>query len=192
MSKRWDNNIGDYVDMDEPKKERTFSRKQWHDEENDTYHERIAYPTLNFIQEFEVNNAGYIKNPGKFEGERTYVPYYWQETLDGGCDTEYVGDKPYFVVQIEPKDRFIFGIPEAVQIIVLEESDQGFVSGTAYEDVAEWETALEEARSEVEYEEDEDAEPVQEFELVKGLHENNEKFLAEQAKKNDLPEWRDK
>lgn len=177
--KRWDNKTGSFVEEETTKPERTFTRKKWHDEENDTYHERISYPSLSYVEEFVVSEMGLIRNPGRFEGERTYVPYYWQETLDGGCDEEYVGEVPYYVIEVEPKDRFIFDIPQEVTIVVLWQSNDGFVMGTGYASAEEWAEALEIARTEASYDEEEEE---TEFELVKGLDANTEQWKKDNQK----------
>lgn len=73
---------------------------------------------------FEVEN-GVIRSPGKFEGERTYVPYYWEAYLNGMADDD-DGHTLRFDVTAEDKKRFpILSRRKSVHLI---ETDQGFVT----------------------------------------------------------------
>ena len=75
---------------------------------------------------------GIIQNPGKFEGECDWVPYYWELAMDGegedileGEDCEIVATR--FVVDAE--EEAAFGIPCGSVVEVFCDS-QGFVIGT--------------------------------------------------------------
>jgi hypothetical protein len=65
-----------------------------------------------------------IKNPGKFEGENEYIPYFWEVGLDGLFDQEDNGIL-LFDVTYEDVDRW----PElaGIKTIRLYEREDGFV-----------------------------------------------------------------
>lgn len=72
------------------------------------------------------NEGGIINQPGKFEGEMYYVPYFWEESMNG-ADWEADG---VWGIKITDEDRQKFPelAPEDAWIF-LEESEQGFVRG---------------------------------------------------------------
>ena len=82
---------------------------------------------------------GIIRNPGKFEGECEWVPYYWELVMNGeGEDlAEYDeageivdGVVSRFVVDSEEADAFGLECGATVEIF---EDSQGFVIGTVME-----------------------------------------------------------
>ena len=95
-----------------------------------------------FIQsiraEYDVQD-GIIRNPGKFECECEWVPYYWELVMNGeGEDLsdydesgEIVGGiVSRFVVDSEEADAFGLECGAAVEIF---QDSQGFVIGTVIE-----------------------------------------------------------
>lgn len=73
--------------------------------------------------EYDVTSTGYIKNPGKFEGELLYAPYFWQKE---GEDYDKPNGSRGF--KITPAERQAFPeIGKRRQTIWLWESEQGFV-----------------------------------------------------------------
>ena len=89
----------------------------------------------NIREEYDVKD-GIIQNPGKFECEPEWVPYYWELALDGeGEDvSEYDdegelidGSATRFTVDHEESDAF--GLECGATVEVFEDS-QGFVIGT--------------------------------------------------------------
>jgi len=68
-----------------------------------------------------------IKNPGKFEGEETYVPYFWDMVLEGFHEEVGRGDSSVARIEISDEDRTKFPVLGNAKYILLEESDQGFV-----------------------------------------------------------------
>lgn len=78
-------------------------------------------------RDYKIEN-GIIQNPGKFEGEMIYVPYFWDTSLEGGPDdVRFDGD-----VQVDifyPGDADLEQFPELQGVKSLEvwEDDQGFV-----------------------------------------------------------------
>lgn len=67
---------------------------------------------------------GVIRSPGKFEGERAYVPYFWSVYLDGGADD----DGCVVSVLVEPEDRRLFPDLAPRRCVRLVETDRGRVS----------------------------------------------------------------
>ena len=78
--------------------------------------------------EYVHDSRGIITDPGKFEGEMYYVPYFWAESLEGGADWEADG---IWGVQITDEDRARFPELKAEDAwLFMEESEQGFVRGS--------------------------------------------------------------
>lgn len=74
------------------------------------------------INEFTVEN-GIIQSPGRFEGEPTYVPYFYYLYLDGdGSD-----DGNEIMFRVLSEDRAMFPELDGVKRIYLNVTDNGFV-----------------------------------------------------------------
>lgn len=80
------------------------------------------------LKDYKVKN-GTIRSPGKFEGERVYVPYFWDCAMNG-CADEDDGDILTFIITQEDLDEF----PELVEDkyavgenLYLRVRDDGFV-----------------------------------------------------------------
>lgn len=67
---------------------------------------------------------GIIRSPGKFEGEPTYAPYFYDALLNGFADTD-EGDVATF--DVTDDDRALFPELKDVQHVYLWESEQGFI-----------------------------------------------------------------
>jgi hypothetical protein len=77
------------------------------------------------LRDYNVDTAGRIRTPGKFEGEKLYVPYYWDAYLDGMADRD---DGKIIGFNITPEDRALFPeIPKRKRTIRLYQRDDGFV-----------------------------------------------------------------
>ena len=76
------------------------------------------------LRQYDVDSAGVIRSPGKFEGEYLYAPYFWDLFLEG-CTDEDDGDVLRF--NVTEKDRMEFPELVAVQVVTLTECEQGFV-----------------------------------------------------------------
>lgn len=79
--------------------------------------------------------AEMVAGPGKFEGERSCIPYFWEQVL-GGSSTEeiYIGDDVYSLFLVEDADRALFpGQLDGIHAVIVWETDNGFVS-SAYKD----------------------------------------------------------
>ena len=89
----------------------------------------------NIREEYDVKD-GIIQNPGKFEFEPEWVPYYWELVVNGEGDdfSDYDasgeiagGIVSRFVVDSEESDAF--GIECGAMVEIFQDS-QGFVTGT--------------------------------------------------------------
>ena len=83
-------------------------------------------------QMYDVNEYGIITSPGKFEGEMVYVPYFWELAMGGGgMDTEWDGNSPIEVFEIEKDDignfSGIFKKNDEGLILRIKEDSHGFV-----------------------------------------------------------------
>lgn len=73
---------------------------------------------------------GYIRSPGKFEGEELFVPALWDEVLNGFGDPDYDenGEIVAETIEILDKDPMRVEFPEMRPgTYRLYESEQGFV-----------------------------------------------------------------
>lgn len=63
----------------------------------------------NPYQDIQIDISGRITTPGKFEGERAYLPIFWEASLDGTSETTRTGKVS---VEVLPED--ITQLQEAV------------------------------------------------------------------------------
>ena len=74
---------------------------------------------------------GIIRNPGKYECECVWVPYYWELALDGEGEDEFDEDcesmATRFVVDSEEAEAFGLECGATVELF---EDSQGFVIGS--------------------------------------------------------------
>jgi hypothetical protein len=74
--------------------------------------------------EFTVDNNGIICNPGQFEGEMLYVPYFWDAYLNGMADGDEDGILEF---DVNDDDRALFPeLKDKSQVLLYQRSD-GFV-----------------------------------------------------------------
>ena len=57
------------------------------------------------LKHFEVEK-GRITTPGRFEGERLYIPYFWERALDGWQDVEEDDGTAVFFIMPEDCEEF--------------------------------------------------------------------------------------
>jgi hypothetical protein len=106
-------------------------------EENEMIREQI-------LKEFKVDEHGIIRDPGKFEGEMLYAPYFDEIAMDGDVEDVYADladdlgeeDKElcwddaellYTEVLVTDEDRTKFPeLDPATKAVRVFESDQGF------------------------------------------------------------------
>ena len=86
--------------------------------------------------EFDVVD-GVIQNPGKFEGEAVWVPYYWDLVMEREgeevCDENGEWEATRFQVDAEEEEAFadvLGGKLKCGSTIELFQDSQGFVIGT--------------------------------------------------------------
>ena len=92
----------------------------------------------NIREEYDVKD-GIIQNPGKFECEPEWVPYYWELALDGeGEDVSEYNDDGEVVdgfasrFTVDYEESEVFGLECGAMVEVFQDS-QGFVIGTVME-----------------------------------------------------------
>ena len=74
---------------------------------------------------------GLIRNPGKYERECVWVPYYWELALDGDGEDEFDEDGESVATRfvVDGEEAEAFGLECGATVEVFEDS-QGFVIGT--------------------------------------------------------------
>ena len=89
----------------------------------------------NIREEYDVVD-GIIRNPGKFECEPEWVPYYWELALNGDGEdvSEYNDDGEVAGVfasrfTVDYEESNVFGLECGAMVEVFQDS-QGFVIGT--------------------------------------------------------------
>lgn len=75
---------------------------------------------LKSIQEYEAD----VKRPGKFEGEARYVPYFWNEFLNGAYDRD---DGKVITFYVTKEDKKLFPELKHRRAVKLVEQSDGFV-----------------------------------------------------------------
>jgi hypothetical protein len=85
---------------------------------------------MGFIPSYDVDEHGYICNPGKFEGEPLYVPYLWECVLNGDGETVDDPDQrdaTMDLVMLSGDDKRHFPRLARSDIAILWEDNNGFV-----------------------------------------------------------------
>lgn len=95
-------------------------------------------------KDYDVDEDGIIQDPGKFEGEGYWVPYFYDLYMNGSYDEE---GESWAWYKLDAEDFKKFPELEGSKSITIYFSDQGFISG----DLSDLEDPPEE---EPEYEED--------------------------------------
>jgi len=67
---------------------------------------------------------GLITDPGKFEGEPIFAPYYYSLGLEGWASADEDG---IYEFDVDDEDREAFPALKDVSVVFLTESDDGFV-----------------------------------------------------------------
>ena len=73
--------------------------------------------------DYRIEN-GRIRSPGKFEGEAVYIPYYWDEYLNGCADRD---DGLVISFYVTPNDRILFPELKGRRFVRLYQRDDGFI-----------------------------------------------------------------
>lgn len=88
----------------------------------------LQIESLAFADSFDYDDYGLITNPGKFERECRYVPYFWNLTLhDAQDDIEYDEFMGFYVFGITEDDIKIFPELKDIESVTVFECSQGFV-----------------------------------------------------------------
>jgi hypothetical protein len=76
------------------------------------------------VQGYELD----VRNPGKFQGEARYVPYFHERWNDGCADVDLEADGAWTAgFDVDADDRLLFPELAEVKRVVIYEDDQGFV-----------------------------------------------------------------
>ena len=124
-------------------------------------------PSNNFG--YTVDKHGIIRDPGQFEAEPRWLPYFVSCIMDGGCGDEIgggEGDTLYNVIVISDEDRAVYPQElEGIYGIIVWQSDQGFWNKETYDSEESFGQAVSELEAEVYTEDDEpeDDEPEEEL-----------------------------
>ena len=73
--------------------------------------------------EYSVSN-GRITDPGRFEGEQRYAPYFYGVYLDGGADND---DGEVLTFNLGPQDWLLYPELQGCRRVLMFISEQGFV-----------------------------------------------------------------
>jgi len=87
------------------------------------------------LKEFRISPRGTIQNPGKFEGEMLYAPYFYDVIMEGcGGDEFYLPqeERVYTVIVPTAEDKAEFHQLEDVIGVICFETDQGFFNVETY------------------------------------------------------------
>ena len=85
--------------------------------------------SLQFAQEFDVDKYGLIINPGKFEREVQYTPYFYNLTMHSAQDDiKYIDDWVYDVFNVTQSDRELFPDLIGIDKVSINTDNNGFVS----------------------------------------------------------------
>ena len=76
------------------------------------------------LSEYTIDEHGIIRDPGMFEGEMLYVPYFWNAYLNGMADSD---EEEILGFDVDDNDRAMFPeLEEKTQVLLYQRSD-GFV-----------------------------------------------------------------
>lgn len=77
-------------------------------------------------KDFKVDSHGIISNPGKFEGEMYYTPYYYDVGMNGMADED---SGSAWLFELGEEDYKKFPELKGHKNIIISSNDQGFVYG---------------------------------------------------------------
>jgi hypothetical protein len=103
---------------------------------------------------YKIDNHGIIRDPGKFESEMLYAPYFYDSSMESGADeTVYDGDTPIDIFIITEEDLKEFPELGDTYAVGLSETGSGFVSLEHFSSEEELNEELEELEESEEEEE---------------------------------------
>jgi hypothetical protein len=85
---------------------------------------RSAMNRKGILEAYDVSERGTITNPGQFEGEMLYVPYFWESFLDGFADRD---DGRVLGFDVSAEDKIEFPELKSRRTVKLYQRDDGFV-----------------------------------------------------------------
>lgn len=83
------------------------------------------------LSDYNVSDHGIIQNPGKFESEMLYAPYFYDSMLNGGGDETLSDNSELF--ELSDDDHALFPELGSDAFLVLTISDSGFVSTDTFD-----------------------------------------------------------
>lgn len=90
----------------------------------------LELESLQFSLEFNYDQYGLITNPGKFEREYHFVPYFYNMTLHSAQDDiEYIDGTAYDIFNVKQIDYTIFPDLIGIDKVAIFTDSQGFVYG---------------------------------------------------------------
>lgn len=76
------------------------------------------------LEQYRVDQRGIIRDPGKFEGEMLYVPYFWDAGLNGMADRD---DGSVLGFDLTAEDKAEFPELKGRRTVKLFQREDGFV-----------------------------------------------------------------
>jgi hypothetical protein len=73
---------------------------------------------------YKIDSRGIIRSPGMFEGEQSYVPYFWDAFLNGFSDRD---DGGIIGFDVDAEDKALFPALKRRRTVKLYQRDDGFV-----------------------------------------------------------------
>ena len=106
-------------------------------------HIDIDLDGVQFAGEFDYDQYGLITNPGKFEREPVYVPYYWTIAMHGGSDeTLFQGETFFELFSVTPIEKVFFPDLKEVKTVMIWADSQGFAHCGLDEDIEELKASI--------------------------------------------------
>ena len=84
--------------------------------------------SFEFANSFGMGYADFIVNPGMFEGEPRYTPYFYNMTLHSAQDDiEYIDNDVYDIFNVTEDDRALFPDLIGIDKVAISIDNNGFV-----------------------------------------------------------------
>jgi len=88
----------------------------------------IAPGRAAITEDYDVDDLGTIRSPGKFEGEPVYAPYFWEVLLNGdGTPTYDDSGNEWTLISVNDEERAEFPELRNAQNIALTVNNEGFI-----------------------------------------------------------------
>jgi hypothetical protein len=86
---------------------------------------------------YDLDKHGRVKNPGRFEGEHYSTVLAYDMVMDGAQDDTlyWPDDTCVDVIALDDELRKLWGLDQGDAFMLIEQTDQGFVTGRAVDQV---------------------------------------------------------